>query len=215
MITNDPADERREFGCPLILASQSPRRQLLLREAGYPFSVIPPDPLAECPILAPESPAQMVSRLAFQKGANVACKVSSGLVLACDTLAECSGVILGKPENRNHAREMLLLLRGRSHSVYTGMCLWHVESERRMVRVDVSRLVMHAIDDQELEDYLESQLWVGKAGAFGFQDGPAWLELWEGTASNVVGLSLELLQSMLRDFGDLPASAQTATNASS
>ncbi len=74
------------------------------------------------------------------------------------------GSILGKPENREHAREMLRLLRGRPHSVYSGICLWHVPFDRRSVRVAVAKLVMHPISDQAIEDYLDSDEWIGKAG---------------------------------------------------
>lgn len=189
----------------LVLASQSPRRQELLQEAGFRFRVIPPDPLAECGICSKETPPEMVARLAFQKAANVACKTSEGLVLACDTVAECVGIILGKPENREHAKEMLLRLRGREHSVYSGICLWETPSDKRRVLVDVSKLRMDKISDRELEDYLDSEQWVGKSGAFGFQDGPPWLELIKGSASNVVGLPMELFQKMLKEGGWEPA----------
>ncbi len=203
MIPNDSSEERRDFGCPLILASQSPRRQQLLNQAGYRFQVVSPDPLAECGICSRETPPELVARLSFQKAANVACKLSQGLVLSCDTVAECVGVVLGKPENREHARQMLQRLRGRLHSVYTGVCLWHVQSERRRVRVEVSKLFMQPISDSELEAYLDTEQWIGKAGAFGFQDGPEWLELREGTATNVVGLPMDVLEKMLVEFSDL------------
>lgn len=189
----------------LILASQSPRRQELLRDAGYRIRVIEPDPLAECGICSRETPPEMVARLAFQKAANVACRLENadekqGWVLACDTVAECMGHILGKPENREHAREMLRHLRGRDHSVYSGVCIWDVATHRRSVKVDVSKLWMHPISDSELEAYLDSDLWIGKSGAFGFQDGPPWIELKSGSASNVVGLPMELLANMLELF---------------
>ncbi len=115
-------------------------------------------------------------------------------------MAECVGIILGKPENRDHAREMLQRLRGRKHSVYSGLCLWDKQSAKRSVCVDVSRLVMDAITDQQLEAYLDTELWVGKSGAFGYQDGPEWIHLESGSPSNVVGLPMELLQRMLNDF---------------
>ena len=127
-------------------------------------------------------------------------KIDSGLVLACDTVAECVAIILGKPEDREHARQMLTRLRGRSHSVYSGICLWDKTSAHRLVRVDVSHLWMEPISDQQLDAYLDSEQWVGKAGAFGFQDGPNWIRLDRGSASNVVGLPMELLGEMLMDM---------------
>ena len=184
----------------LILASQSPRRRQLLEEAGYTFQVIVPDTGAECGICSRETPPEMVARLAFQKAANVACKVSEGIVLGSDTIAECMGNMLGKPEHREHARQMLSLLRGRIHTVYTGVCLWHAPFDRRMVRVASAKIKMHEISDMELDGYLDTEAWVGKAGAFGFQDGPDWLELLEGDATTVVGLPMDLLREMLSQF---------------
>ncbi len=171
-------------------------------EAGIAFRVVEPDTGAECGICSRETPPELVARLAFQKAANVLCKLESqghseGWVLACDTVAECCGLILGKPENREHAKEMLNRLRGREHAVYSGICLWSVASHRRIVEVDVSRLFMHPISDAELESYLDTDQWIGKSGAFGFQDGPAWLELRQGSASNVVGLPMERLGKMM------------------
>ena len=184
----------------IILASSSPRRKQLLSEAGYAFRVVEPDPLAECGVCSRETPPELVARLAYQKAADVVMKIDRGLVLACDTVAECMGLILGKPDNREHARQMLCRLRGRKHAVYSGLCIWDKQSARRSVRVDVSRLVMDDISDPQLEAYLDTDLWVGKSGAFGYQDGPNWIHLVEGSASNVVGLPMELLQEMLHEF---------------
>jgi septum formation protein len=188
--------DRRE----LILASSSPRRRQLLQTFGYRYEVVEPDPTAECGICSRETPPEMVARLAYQKAANVIDKIEAGLVLACDTVAECVAIVLGKPENREHARQMLQRLRGRTHSVYSGICLWDKTSAQRSVRVDVSHLWMESISDDQLEGYLDSEQWVGKAGAFGFQDGLDWVRLDKGSASNVVGLPMEMLASMLADF---------------
>jgi septum formation protein len=185
---------------PLILASSSPRRRELMQRFGYQFTVLEPDDTAECGICSRETPPEMVARLAYQKGANVIDKISAGLVLSCDTVAECVGIVLGKPENREHARQMLHRLRGRRHSVYSGICLWDKTTAHRSVRVDVSHLNMDSISDPMIEEYLDSELWLGKAGAFGFQDGPDWIHLVDGSATNVVGLPMEMLATMLSEF---------------
>ncbi len=105
----------------LILASQSPRRREVLREAGYDFEIILPSETAECGICSRETPPEMVARMAFQKAADVAQRVQfDALIVACDTVVECTGRILGKPQDRQHAEEMLRLLSGRKHSVYSG-----------------------------------------------------------------------------------------------
>lgn len=184
----------------LILASQSPRRRQLLEQAGYDFEVMPPQEAAECGVCSRETPPELVSRLAFQKARDVAGRVNQGVVVGCDTVAECRGQVLGKPADRKHAREMLSLLRGRPHRVYSGLCLWRRPDDARLVRVDVTHLRMDALTDQQLEEYLDSDSWQGKAGAFGYQDRLGWVHVAAGNESNVVGLPLELLTEMLADL---------------
>lgn len=183
---------------PLILASSSPRRRQLLAAAGYEFAVVPPHESAECGICSRETPPELVARLAFQKAADVAARTDRGLVIGCDTVAECLGQILGKPANREHARQMLDLMRGRQHHVYSGLCLWQRPDDKHFVEVDVTRLIMDAISDEQLDAYLATGDWEGKAGAFGYQDGLDWVHIVEGSESNVVGLPMERLEQMLR-----------------
>ena len=184
----------------MILASASPRRRELLAEAGYDFIVRPPHESAECGQRDGESPAELVARLARQKAADVASRCDSGLVLGCDTVVECCGQVLGKPQDRSHARQMLDVLRGHEHRVYSGLCLWGVPGDRRRVGVAMTRLVMTPISDQQLDGYLDTGDWQGKAGAFGYQDGHDWLRILDGSVSNVVGLPLELLDEMLQEW---------------
>lgn len=186
----------------LILASSSPRRRELLREHGYEFEVIEPNPLAECGICSRETPPELVARLAYQKAADVAKRVEGpAIVIGCDTVAECMGQILGKPKNLEHAREMMLLLRGREHRVYSGLCLWPRPGEKRYVEVEVTKLYMDALPDQRIEEYLTSGQWEGKAGGFGYQDNLGWIRIIEGSPSNVVGLPMEKLAEMLEHIG--------------
>jgi septum formation protein len=142
----------------------------------------------------------LVARLARQKAAEVAARCDAGLVLGCDTVVECRGQILGKPEDRTHARQMLERLRGQEHFVYSGLCLWPVPDGQPRVRVAITRLIMDSISDRQLAGYLDSGQWQGKAGAFGYQDGHDWLQILEGSESNVVGLPLELLAEMLQSW---------------
>jgi septum formation protein len=181
----------------LILASSSPRRRELLDEAGYQFEVLAPSESAECGMCSGEGPAELVARLAWQKAADVAPRVDQGIILACDTVAECGGQILGKPEDDQHARQMLQRLRGREHRVYSGVCLWPRPKGEPIVRVAVTTLRMDELSDAALDEYLASGQWNGKAGAFGYQDRLGWVHIVEGSPSNVVGLPLELLAELL------------------
>ena len=173
-----------------------------MAQYGYRFEVIEPDPGAECGICSRETPPELVARLAYQKAADVIQKIDidQRIVLSCDTVAEYAGMVLGKPHDVDHAKQMLLRLRGREHRVYSGLCLWSRATGNRVVRVDCSSLVLKDFTDAELEEYLASDMWVGKAGSLGFQDGPAWLTLLKGSATNVVGLPMELLCQMLEGF---------------
>ena len=185
----------------LILASGSPRRRQLLVAAGYTFDVVVPDDSAECEVCSSEGPAALVAELAYRKAADVARRVDAGLIIAADTVAESRGQILGKPVDRDHARHMLQELSGREHRVLSGVCVWRVPSGSPDMRVEATTLKMDRLTEDQLQEYLDSDAWQGKAGAFGYQDGLDWVTLLEGSESNVVGLPMELLTTMLADAG--------------
>ena len=128
----------------------------------------------------------------------MAAQVAEGLILACDTVAECDGRTLGKPAGRPDARQMLEMLRGREHRVFSGVCIWEQPQGSFEVCVDVTTLRMDRLTDQQIDDYLTSGGWQGKAGAFGYQDRLGWVHVLQGSESNVVGLPLELLYQMLK-----------------
>lgn len=172
----------------------------MLSEAGYDFEVVPPSDSAECGICSRETPPELVGRLAYQKAENVAKQYDSGLILGCDTVAECGGVILGKPRDKQHAYEMLNRMRGRKHNVYSGICLWRCSDDRVLVKVDKTLLQMDPITDDQLKAYLNTDAWQGKAGAFGYQDGINWIDVIQGSQSNVVGLPMELFSEMLAEL---------------
>ncbi|MDG2014566.1 MAG: Maf family protein [Pirellulaceae bacterium] len=182
----------------LILASGSPRRKELLAEAGYEFTVEPPDESAESVGNACLSPTELVAGLAFQKAAHIANRTAQGLILAADTVAECDGCVLGKPTDREHAMQMLKQMRGKRHMVHTGVCLWRRPSNRKSVQFETTTLEMTALADEEITQYLDSGLWQGKAGAFGYQDDIDWVRIVKGSASNVVGLPMHLVGQMLQ-----------------
>ena len=114
----------------LVLASQSPRRRMLLEENGFEFEVIAPHDSVEKGVCSKCSPEELVIESAFVKARAIASQVESGIVLAADTVAECRAEILGKPVDRDHAEKMLRLMSGKSHQVLTGVCLWHRPSDK-------------------------------------------------------------------------------------
>ncbi len=185
---------------PLILASTSPRRNHLLTEFGYQFETDPPSDGAECGICSGETPPELVVRLARQKAVDVAVRYDFAIILGCDTVAECYGQVLGKPRDREDASRMLKLLRGKEHRVHSGVCLWVRPEDQVLLQVDTTTLIMDEVSDQQLENYLDTNKWEGKAGAFGYQDGWDWLHVTKGSETNVVGLPMELLGDMLDEL---------------
>lgn len=196
----------------LILASGSPRRRELLAEAGYQFDVVVPSAAAECGACSNTGPVGLVTELALRKAADVIDRLRiesperRGVVVAADTVAECQGQILGKPCDEEHARQILQFLSGREHRVYTGVCVWPFpaqadDSAAYQLEVDVTALQMDPLSEAQLDEYLASGQWRGKAGAFGYQDRLGWVHVVEGSESNVVGLPLERLRQMLARIG--------------
>ena len=188
----------------LILASQSPRRRQLLEEAGYSFVVDPPADSVERGLCSSCSPEELVLESAFLKAAAIANRHAEGLVLAADTVAVCGSEILGKPRDRDHAEKMLRLMSGKEHRVLTGVCLRFAGSARFKTWLDQTTLQMSSIDDESLDAYLDTDGWVGKAGAFGYQDGLDWVSIKQGLASTVVGLPIEKLPDWIAEMDALP-----------
>ena len=185
----------------IVLASQSPRRLALAKEAGWRVTVVPPPESAEANAVrrgAGEALGDYVCRLAQVKAEAVRANGSTGTILACDTLSEVDGQALGKAATEMEAREMLLKLSGRIHRVQTGVCIWRTpESDSPMLGNAESILSMETLTDEFLEWYLASGMWKGKAGACGFQDDRLPLHLLSGSSSNVVGLPIELIEEMI------------------
>ncbi|NNM85664.1 MAG: Maf-like protein [Phycisphaerales bacterium] len=189
---------------PLILASASPRRAQLLTEAGYRFTVIPSTDreLAHRPHCIPVE--LWPACVAFRKAIAIeACAPRNSIILAADTTVVIDGIILNKAANRGAAKRMLSLLSGKRHRVLTGLAIiWH--KQRRMV-VAESVLQMRRLSQSDLEAYLDSQLWRGKAGAYGIQDERSghdpFVRLISGEWSNVVGLPLDLFKAQIASLG--------------
>lgn len=184
----------------LILASASPRRRELLSEAGYSFTVLtsPVEEPTRCPkdILPQVWPVCLA--YAKAKAVQKHYKIKSATIIGADTIVILDGQILGKPKNRKHAKEMLSALSGKKHDVITGIALLNGEDEKLLKAVSVCR--MKKLSARELETYLDSRLWEGKAGAYGIQDKDPRVDLISGEWSNVVGLPIVLLKKELKTF---------------
>lgn len=167
------------------------------------MEVVPPPEEAEA-AAPPRGPAESleayVRRLARAKAEAVAAAGYGGTLLACDTLSEVDGRLLGKPADRADAERMLRSLSGRVHRVVTGVCLWQRPELAPIEAHAESILEMGPLDDTFLTWYLDSGMWRGKAGACGYQDERLPLRVLSGSESNVVGLPLELVRELLTDL---------------
>jgi septum formation protein len=198
----------------LVLASASPRRQELLRNAGIPFEVQPAH-IAEDP-LPGESAKGCAERLAREKALAVARqRPQDDLVLGADTVVVVDGQLLGKPSDAADAARMLRLLSGRVHQVITGVCL--VVSGKCSVASETTFVtVMSEITEKEIADYVASGEPMDKAGAYAIQGiASSWIPRIEGDYSNVVGLPVALVWRMLlRISCQLPVASQNRRESS-
>ncbi len=180
-----------------VLASSSPRRQQLLREAGYRFVVIEPSMHEPDEAFTGLSPAQQAESLAYFKARAVADLYAGKCVLGADTIVAVGAMVLGKPADADDARTMLQNLSGTRHCVITGVALLTPDG-RRIIASDATFVTMRAITPDEIEQYIASGEWMGKAGAYAIQEtADRFVAKVEGSFSNIVGLPMELLARML------------------
>jgi septum formation protein len=190
----------------LILASNSPRRRELLRQAGYRFQVRPP-PIEDRGVTGAPSAGAFVESLAYLKAvaAIEAHRLREGLVLAADTIVELAGRIIGKPADEADARRILSELSGSRHRVLTGVALVDVAKHHRLLAHDVTCIRMRRIAPAEIDAYVAGGEAMGKAGAYALQEtGDRYVEAIEGSLTNVVGLPMELLARMIKAIGYSP-----------
>src|SRR5688500_8662704 len=159
----------------LILASTSPRRQTLLREAGYDFTVMPPG-IDEDDYPYTLLPSELALFLARVKARSVAERYTDHVVLAADTVVAFGDRILGKPEDAHDARRMLSLLSGTTHVVVTGVAVAHVSRKLAQERRVLSAVRMRMLGRTDIDRYVETGLWQGKAGGYGLQDGNGFIQ---------------------------------------
>jgi len=205
----------------LVLASASPRRQELLRNAGISFTVQSAD-VDETP-LAGESPRDCAARLAREKALAVWQTRPQDTVLGADTVVVVDGTILGKPSDREDAARMLRRLSGRVHEVITGVCVVTSLASGRLPisveevaqfpglaeaarpgapqirsRYETTLVTMCELSDEEIQAYIASGEPMDKAGAYAIQGiASRWIPRIEGDYSNVVGLPVALVWRML------------------
>lgn len=183
---------------PLVLASSSPRRQYLLKEAGFEFTIEKPD-VDE--IFPDDLPAEQVARyLAALKGEFFRPSLRDQVVVTADTVVILQGRILNKPADRNEAIEMLSLLSGATHIVMTGVCI--LSKEKEVIFDDTTRVSFQDLTSDEVAYYVDHFKPYDKAGAYGAQDwiGMVAIRTIEGSYFNVMGLPVDKVYHQLKQF---------------
>lgn len=185
----------------LILASASARRADILRDAGLPFTVLS-SAVDETPIPG-ESPHDLVQRLADAKAELVAARaVGPSIVIAADTIVVLDGQILAKPRTSDDARNMLIKLSGRTHSVVTGVTLVRLPDAERRSFVETTHVHFATLSSEELTRYLATEEPFDKAGSYAIQGRAGrYIPRIEGCYFNIVGLPLARLCHALAELG--------------
>jgi septum formation protein len=181
----------------LILASASPRRAEILRNAGFTFEVQPAH--IDESLLPNEKPAAYVLRLAESKAEAIA-KITNepAFILGADTTVVARHEILGKPKDAADARQMLNLLSAKTHEVLTGLAIFHTPSGERASHVETTRVTFLQLTEADIENYIATREPFDKAGAYGIQGiGGKFITRIEGDYFNVMGLPVSKLWQML------------------
>jgi septum formation protein len=173
----------------LVLASASPRRVDLLTQIGFPPDLVAPADIDETP-LEDETPLRHAERLAAEKARKIAADHPTSFVLGADTVVACGRRILPKAEDAATARKCLALLSGRRHRVFGGVALVGPDGKAALRRVQ-SAVIFKRLSDAEIDWYLASGEWQGKAGGYAIQGLAArFVREIVGSYSNIVGLPL-------------------------
>ncbi|HWA33016.1 MAG TPA: Maf family nucleotide pyrophosphatase [Cyclobacteriaceae bacterium] len=183
---------------PLILASTSPRRQFLMKEAGFEFRVEKPDADESFPDYMP---VEMVPRfLAEKKAEAFKSRLKDEIVMTADTVVIINGKILNKPADTTEAINMLTALSGKTHKVITAVCL--LSQEKQDLFHDTTKVTFKNLTSDEIEFYIDTCKPFDKAGSYGAQDwlGMVGIEKINGSYFNVMGLPMHKVYRHLMEF---------------
>jgi septum formation protein len=183
---------------PIILASSSPRRQYLMKEAGFDFSVESPNIEESFPSALPAT--QVAKYLAEKKADVFRLSLRNQLVVTADTVVILSNRILNKPANKPEAIEMLTALSGKTHTVMTGVCI--LSTEKEIAFDDTTEVTFKTLTPAEIEYYVDTYKPYDKAGAYGAQDfiGMIAIEKIVGSYFNVMGLPIHKVYEHLKNW---------------
>ena len=183
---------------PVILASASPRRRQLMSEAGYEFTVVLPEVDESAFKMNDADPVEYTKRLALAKAKSVARKHPDSFVIGADTIVDFQGRIIGKAADAKEAEQITGILFSAPHKVITGVAIVRLSNDTELVRSDSTTVYPRKMTADQIADHIKGGSWRDKAGAYAIQEtGDEFVEKIEGSLTNVMGLPMELLESLL------------------
>ena len=184
-----------------ILASSSPRRQELLLRLQTPFDIILPD--VDESIIPPDgSPETYCTALAEIKANDISQHYPNNLVIGSDTIVVLDDQIMGKPDDKAQAQNMLETLSGKTHHVYTGVCLKWAERNIHHLFAEITTVTFRELSEADINHYIESCPPYDKAGSYGIQDWSAvFVKEIKGCYDNVVGFPISRFYQELKKLG--------------
>lgn len=182
----------------LVLASESPRRRELVSRLGLETICVSSDVDESLP--ENMSPEDTCVKLATKKALSVSKNFPSDIVIGCDTVVAAQGKILGKPKDEQDAHDMLSFLSGKTHSVFTGVCL--VFSGHTLTFFEETEVEFYPLTEDEITKYIKTNEPFDKAGAYGIQEqGSLLVKRISGDYFNVMGLPVSKINQKLKEFG--------------
>ena len=183
---------------PLILASASPRRRQLMSDAGYEFTVVPPEVDESAFDAEKADPIEYAKRLALAKAKSVAPKHPDSFVIGADTIVDFRGRIIGKAADAEEAGQITGKLFSEPHKVITGLAIVRLSDGTELLQSDSTTVHPRKMTPGQIADHIKGGPWRDKAGAYAIQEtGDEFVEKIEGSLTNVMGLPMELLESLL------------------
>jgi len=181
----------------IILASQSLRRKALLEEAGLKIIVDPSN--ADERSIKDKDLKKLVLKISELKAFTVAKRHKDSIIIAADTMVFHDNKEIGQPKDRDDARKMLKELMGKTHEVGTGITIINTKSGKILQDLEVSSVTLNSLSDAKLWEYLDTDKFIGKAGAYNIRDKEfqAFIKNYEGDYENVVGLPVKKVLSMI------------------
>ena len=185
----------------LILASESPRRRELLARAGYRFKVVPSNIDEAAFSIGGLSPCQYAEKLALAKAGKIAGDFPDAVVIGADTIVDSNGKIVGKAADAKEAEAIIRMLFARPHYVITGLAILWINKNIRIVESVSTTVYPKKLSEEQIAQYIKSNLWKGKAGAYGIQEtAEEFVERIDGSLTNVMGFPMERLMEILNSL---------------